>query len=146
VVTSLQTGLIDAVYTSALGCIALQWFTRVSYMTDLPVSHAQGAVIVSRKAFDSLSPSSQGIVKELSKKYFTQLALETSKEDAASIQVLKGKGIQLVSLSAAETAGFDTVGKAVREKLVGQLYSQEVLDSVLQAVNDFRARTPAPAR
>jgi TRAP-type transport system periplasmic protein len=146
VVTSLQTGLIDAVYTSALGCIALQWFTRVSYMTDLPVSHAQGAVIVSRKSFELLSPESQKIVKDLAKECFTQLAVETAKEDAASIEVLKNKGIKLVGLSSAETAGFDGVSKTVREKLVGQLYTQELLDSVLRSLDEFRAGKGSPGR
>ncbi len=146
VVTSLQTGLIDAVYTSALGCIALQWFTRISYMTDLPVAHAQGAVIVSSKAFESLSPASRQIVKDLSKECFAQLADETAKANETSIPVLKSKGVQIVSLSAAEKSGFDGVSKTVREKLVGELYSRGVLDSTLQALADFRASKASPQR
>lgn len=146
VVTSLQTGLIDAVYTSALGCIALQWFTRISYMTDLPVTHAQGAVIVSSKAMEALSPASRQIVKDLSKDCFAQLALETAKENETSIPVLKSKGVQIVSLTDAEKAGFDGVSKTVREKLVGDLYSREVLDAALQALADYRATKASPAR
>ncbi len=144
VVTSLQTGLIDAVYTSTLACIALQWFTRVSYMTDLPVTHAEGAVVVSRAAFGQLSPSAQATVKELSKKRFEELAAETARENEQSVQVLKGKGIQVVSLSDADRAGFDEVGRTVREKLAGTLYPRELLDKALQTLADFRAgKAPA---
>ncbi len=147
VVTSLQTGLIDAVYTSALGCIALQWFTRISYMTDLPVTHAQGAVIVSSKIVRIAEPGvARQIVKEISKECFAQLAVETARENETSIPVLKSKGWKIVTLSEAEKAGFDGVSKTVREKLVGELYSREVLDAALQALDEFRASKAQPPR
>ena len=34
VLTSLQTGLIDGVYTSPLACITLQWFTKIKYFVE----------------------------------------------------------------------------------------------------------------
>ena len=139
VVTSLQTGLVDGVYTSPLGCISLQWFTRVSYMTDTPVTNAMGAVVVTRKAFEQLSPEAQATVKELSKKYFDQLAVETNRESAESLDVLKQKGIQVVSLDGAAKASFAGIGEEVRAKLVGQLYSQELLDSVMGVLAEIRS-------
>ncbi len=105
-----------------------------------------GAVIVSRKAFETLSPASQKIVKDLAKDCFAQLAVETTKENDTSIPVLKAKGVQIVSLTPAEMSGFDGVSQTVREKLVGQLYSREILDSVLRALNEFRAGKATPAR
>jgi TRAP-type transport system periplasmic protein len=139
VVTSLQTGLIDGVYTSPMGCISLQWFTRVGYMTDLPVTHANGAVVVTKKIFDTISPASQAIVKESAKKYFTMLNEATGKEGAASMTTLKEKGIQTVALNETDKNGFDAVGKTVREKLVGTLYTQAVLDHTLQVLADVRS-------
>jgi TRAP-type transport system periplasmic protein len=139
VVTSLQTGLINGVYTSPMGCISLQWFTRVGYMTDIPVTHANGAVVVTKKSFDSISPASQAIVKESAKKYFDMLNEATAKEGAASLTTLKEKGIKSVALDEADKSGFDAVGKTVREKLVGTLYTQAVLDRTLQTLADVRS-------
>jgi len=42
VLTSLQTGIIDGVYGSPLAILATQWFTRVKYMHDVPLSNASG--------------------------------------------------------------------------------------------------------
>lgn len=139
VVTSLQTGLIDAVYTSPTACIALQWFTRVSDMTDIPVTHAMGAVVVTSKAFAQLSPDAQATVHDLCKKYFAQLAEATARENAESMDVLKQKGIKFVTLNAADQAGLEEIGKTVQGQLVGRLYSQPLLDQVLQALNEVRA-------
>lgn len=139
VVTSLQTGMIDGVYTSPMGCISLQWFTRVGYMTDLPVTHANGAVVVTRKIFDQISPSAQAVVKESAKKYFALLNEATGKEGAASLTTLQEKGIKTVALNETDKNGFDTVGKTVREKLVGTLYTQQVLDQTLQTLAQVRS-------
>ena len=71
VLTSLQTGLIDTVYASPLAAIALQWFTRVEYMTALPISNGTGAVLISKKTFDRLSPKQQTVLKEEAKRAFS---------------------------------------------------------------------------
>ena len=38
VLTGLQTGLIDTVAVPPVGAIALQWFTKAKYLTDLPIT------------------------------------------------------------------------------------------------------------
>ena len=139
VVTSLQTGLIDAVYTSPTGCIALQWFTHVSNMVDFPVTHAVGAVVVTKASFDKLSPESQETVKSLCQTYFAQLGLATSKENEQSVQVLKDKGVHLTSLSAAQQQGFTDIGQTVQQKLVGSLYTQDLLNQVRRVLDSSRA-------
>ncbi|HVS17809.1 MAG TPA: TRAP transporter substrate-binding protein DctP, partial [Planctomycetota bacterium] len=40
VLTSLQTGLINACYGSPLSMVALQWYTKVKYMTGMQLSQA----------------------------------------------------------------------------------------------------------
>ena len=42
VLTSLQTNLINGVYTSPLASIALQWFSRTKYMLNVPLADAAG--------------------------------------------------------------------------------------------------------
>jgi len=138
VVTSLQTGMIDAVYTSPTACIALQWFTRVSHLTDLPVTHAVGAVVVSKEAFAKISPANQAKVKEICRKHFARLSQAIEEENKASLGVLQQKGVKLVSLSAADRAAFEGVGQEVQERLVGQIYPREMLDQVLAALREIR--------
>ncbi|MDM7915609.1 MAG: TRAP transporter substrate-binding protein DctP, partial [Candidatus Eisenbacteria bacterium] len=145
VVTSLQTGLIDAVYNGPLACIALQWYTRISYMTDLPVTQASGAVVVSRKAFEQLSPAAQQTVHALANDAFARLREETARENAESIGVLKQKGIQIVSLEPGQAGSFNAIGKQVRDELAGKLYTREILDRALAAVEQYRASAGNPA-
>lgn len=143
VVTSLQTGMIDAVYTSPYACIALQWFTRVSAMTDFPVTHAVGAVVVTRKQFEKLTPGAQATVKEAASRHFARLAEETERQSVESIRVLKEKGINIVALPAANQTEFSNLGRQVREDLVGTLYERALLDQLLSALEEYRSQRSA---
>ena len=62
VLTGLQTWLIDTVAAPPIGAVALQWFTKAKYVTDLPITYVYGAIVISEKAFNRLSPGDREIV------------------------------------------------------------------------------------
>ena len=57
VLLSLQMGMVNAVYASTQGALALQWFTKVKHVTRLRMGYATGGVLISKNKFDKLSPS-----------------------------------------------------------------------------------------
>src|SRR6185436_13050492 len=62
VLPNLQTGAIDACYGSPLAAVALQWYTKVKYATDTPISYAIGALVVRKDVFSKLSADDQKAV------------------------------------------------------------------------------------
>lgn len=142
VVTSLQTGLISSVYVSPLACIALQWFTRVQYSTDLPIAHAIGAVVVSNEAWAKVPEPHRETVRRLSAEYFAKLREATEKESETSMGVIAENGVQTLTPDPANVATLRKIGDEVAVRLVGKLYDQTLLDQVRQALADFRALEP----
>jgi TRAP-type transport system periplasmic protein len=140
VLTSLQTGLINGAYTSPLAAVALQWNTRVKYMTGVPLADASGAVVVSKKKFDALPADIQEILLRNGKKYMAILTQKSREENAAAIQTMKRNGVQIVEITSPKTLEeFYATGKKARQSLVGRLFDQDFLSRVEKAVNDFRA-------
>lgn len=138
--TSLQTGMINGVYGSPLSVIALQWFTKMKYVFSLPLTNASGAVLLSKKAFDSLSKEDQKTMLDLGDKYFRELTLQSRKENEESVGILKKKGLVFTDpASPAVTAELEQAGLSARQALVGKLYSKELLDKVEAALKAFRA-------
>jgi TRAP-type C4-dicarboxylate transport system substrate-binding protein len=133
VMTSLQTGLVNAVYTTPLGCLALQWFTRVSTFTDVPVTFATGAVVVSNAAFEAIPAVHRDTVRRIARAKFRDLVLRTRQEDAEALQQIETSGVRRIAVSAAERDRFEAVGRGVWKELVGKLYPQSLLDAVLSA-------------
>ena len=49
VLTGLQTGLIDTVFASPIGAIALQWHTKIKYIIDLPLTYLSALLIIDKR-------------------------------------------------------------------------------------------------
>jgi TRAP-type transport system periplasmic protein len=140
VLTSLQTGLINGAYTSPLAAVALQWNTRVKYMTGVPLADASGAVVVSKKKYDTLPADLQEILLRNGRKFMAILTQKSREENAAAIQTMKRNGVQIVEITSPKTLDeFYATGKNARQSLVGKLFDQDFLTRVEKAVNDFRA-------
>lgn len=141
VMSSLQTGMINGVYGSPLSVIALQWFARMKYVFAQPLTNASGAVLISKKSFDTLTPADQKTMLALGDKYFRALTLQSRKENDQSIGILKKKGLVFTEpANPAVVTELEKSGEQARQALVGKLYSKELLDKVESALKAFRAK------
>ncbi len=136
--TSLQTGMVNTVYTPPYELVALSWFTRVKYMMGVPLANSEGAVLISRKTFDAMPKDLQDILVTNGQKYFRQLTLASRDENEKSIATLKEKGISVVMPTKEVAAQFEAAGKKARQLLVGKLFSQEFLDQVESSLHAYR--------
>ena len=143
VLTSLQTGLIDGVYSSPLAMIALQWFTRVKYMANAPLANASGAVVLSKKKFDELPADLQEILVRNGKLYMRKLTELSRQDNAKSIETLKQHGIKLIDPPTEnEPTYYDNLGKQARLLLVDKLFPAELLKKVEASLAEFRTNHP----
>ncbi len=139
VMTSLQTGLIDGVYTSPLACVGLQWFTKVKYVLNVPMANSNGAVLLSKRAFTKLSAEQQKIIKEKGKAYFGKLTRLSRRDNQLAMQTMLTKGIRKIEITDRSSLNryYDT-GKQARRNLAGKLYSAGLLNEVETALENFR--------
>jgi TRAP-type C4-dicarboxylate transport system substrate-binding protein len=97
VYTSLSTGLIDTVYTPPLGAIALQWFTKTSYITDVPMANGIGSLVVSRRFFQNLPQDLQKLLKRTGMETGKKLIAATRKDNVEALEILKERGLQIIT-------------------------------------------------
>jgi TRAP-type C4-dicarboxylate transport system substrate-binding protein len=141
VLTSLQTNLINGVYVSPLACVAVQWYTKVKYMLNLPLADSNGAVLISKRKFNRLEEAEQKVLRELSKKYFGELTKLSREDNEKSLALLKEAGIVFTEISNPDKIeGFYQSGKKARRDLVGKLYDEEFLVKVESLVAEVRTK------
>jgi len=139
--TSLETGLIDAVYAAPLYAIALQWNEKTKSVFSLPLANASGAVLLSKKAFDALPEDQRRILLAACAPRLRKLTETTRRENAAAMETLKKQGMTMTSVSPPqEETLFEEAGRKARLELVGRLYSADFLARVEKALAEFRSK------
>ncbi len=141
VLTALQTGVIDSAYSSTLGCIALQWFTRVSYMTDVPITHGMGAALLSKKALRKISPEDLAVIQEVAGPILRDLTEQTRVQNQEAIAEMEKEGVQVVPVSDEVHQQFFATGRGAWDDGVGKLYSAELLEKVKSLLAEYRAQS-----
>ena len=144
VLTSLQTNLIDGVYTSPLAAIALQWFTRVKYMFDLPLANAAGAVVMSKKKYLELPEDLRAILTKHGRTYMRKLTVLSRADNAAALATLKKNGITFTEPpSEADVRAYAEIGRSARQMLVGKLFSRDFLERLEATLGEYRRKSAA---
>ena len=140
VFTSLSTGIIDTAIAPPLGAIALQWFSKMSYMTNIPVMDGIGGLVVSRKFFDGLPKDLQELLRRTGEETSARLIAETRQDNEKSLVVLKQHGITFTS----EWKDTDADLYALRDRAAAMLAKDgyipaAIYDRTRKALDDYRA-------
>ena len=138
VLMALQTNLIDVVYASPLAAIALQWFTKVKYMTNLPLIYSLGGVLVSKRVFGKIPPSLQEAVRHVFRKHTSLLNAHTRRKNEEAIGVMVKHGIKLITPTDEETGEFKGISLEAINELAGKAFSKDVITEVRSHLNQYR--------
>lgn len=140
VMSSLQTNLIDAVYAPPKYAVAMQWFIRTKYIYATPMAISTGAVLLSKKIFDGLTPEQQKALLEISAKQLAKLNELSRKENDQALASLQKQGLKMSAKPTPEVLRqYQDLGKKARRELVGKLYSQQLLDQVEKSLEELRS-------
>jgi len=138
VLTSLQTGIINAFYAPPVAAVSLQWTTKVKYMLNVPFDYGTGALLISKKAYDKLSPASKKALMDGVKIYEPKIISAIRKANQKAIELFPQYGVQLLNVP---PEGLEEVRAKVRNvytKMIGELYTKEFLDLVLKTLEEYR--------
>ena len=141
VYTSLSTGLIDTVYAPPLGAIAMQWFTKTKYITDVPMANGIGSLVVSRRFFQNLPQDLQKILKRTGEATGNKLIAATRKDNTEGLEILQQRGMQLVEGDEDLQSGeVENIRVRAGEILMDNGYiPKAVIDEVNSWLEDYRA-------
>ena len=128
----LQTRMIDMVSSSALTAVALQWYTRVKYMTGWNSAIIAGGTVMRKDKYDELPPDLKEVFQSTADRAHELLNKTIRKDDEKAYQVVLKKGIQVVEAGDAKPA-WDAAYKQVRDNFSGRLFPKSLLDAVTAA-------------
>jgi len=138
VLVGLQTGLIDVVYAPPAGAISLQWFTKVRYLTDIPLIYLAGGILVKKNTFERIPKRYQDTLMDLLQQHMVKMKEVIRNENREAIRVMANHGIKIVHPSDEQIAKFKQIAKKAIEQLNDTRFSRVVLEQMYTHLEEYR--------
>lgn len=141
VVTALQTGMIEALPSTPLAALSLQWFRNAPYMLDLGFAPFLGATVVSTRSWNKISPADQAAILEVSRASSRRFRTEIPVQDAEAVTEMSARDLEVVAVDneavlADWRAATEKFASTIRESVV----PPEIFDLAQKARAEFRSK------
>ncbi|MEY1662503.1 TRAP transporter substrate-binding protein [Isoalcanivorax beigongshangi] len=137
VLTSLQTGVIDAFAAPPVAALTLQWYSRVKHLTDMPLLYTYGVLAFDQRHLDKISAADQDVLQRVLTERFAELNRSERAGNQQAFDAVKAQGLQSVTPSAAQLAEWRQ-----RSEQAVQLLEQggEISPAMVQRARDILDR------
>jgi len=139
VLTGLQTGMINNIITSPIGALALQWYTHVDYVVDLPLNYLTAMLVIDKKVFNKLSEEDQAVLREVMGRVYREIDQQNLTDNNEARKALIKQGVKFTELTPQEKQEWLKAGDYVIDEMVKKYnYDRDFYDTVMSK----RAKAP----
>ncbi|MCU7810753.1 MAG: TRAP transporter substrate-binding protein DctP [Candidatus Thiodiazotropha sp. (ex Notomyrtea botanica)] len=144
VMTGLQTGLIDTIASSPIGAIALQWHTRVKYLTQVPLAYLYATLVIKEKALARLDEADRRIVTETLQATFSEINNINRRDNQQALAALKQQGITFTQPTLAQQQAWESHANGILKTLASQgVFSNKMLSQMQDIIRTQRSSKTA---
>ena len=139
VLTSLQTGAVNAFAAPPVAALTLQWYSRVDYVTDLPLLYTYGLLAIHKRHFDRLAEDDRAVVRRVLESAFDTIDRDSREQNKDAFQAVRNQGLELVKPSDEQRAEWKRYADKATDELVeeGEL-SRDMLDRLHRILEAHR--------
>ena len=125
-----------------MATIAFQWHTKITHLTDVPLSYVVGLLVLDRKAFYKLKPEDQAVVREVMGRTMKRLDEINRADNESARQALAGQGIEFVHPVGKELDRWQQIADQATQRLGKKgVYSAEMYQIIKKHLATFRNMT-----
>ncbi len=139
VLTGLQTGLIEIVAIPPVVALALQWHTKVRYVTQMPVLYAMGFLGIQSKVLARLDDADRVVVTEVLSRIYAEVNAASPQESLNATQALMNIGLENVEPNEGEFERMrDLMVATNRDMAKREMFSLDLLDEMQRHIDEYR--------
>lgn len=139
VLTGLQTGLIDIVAIPPVVALALQWHTKINYITRVPVLYAMGFLAIDSKMINRINTDDRKVLNEVISRIYSEVDSNSQQDSENAYEALSKIGIQEIQFDGDEYQKLTDLLEEPTKKMANDgFYSLELFNEIKMYIDDFR--------
>jgi TRAP-type transport system periplasmic protein len=146
ILPGLQTGMINMVPSTPFYALVGQFYGHAPHMLDMNWVPIVGAVVMTRKAWDAMSPSAQKALRQAADAGGAELRAISRRENEEAVEAMKKRGLKVQPLTPEIEAEWRAVAEQAYPLIRGRMVPAPLFDEVQQALREYRAAQPGARR
>ncbi|NBB89600.1 MAG: C4-dicarboxylate ABC transporter [Spirochaetes bacterium] len=136
--TSLNSGMIDAFYASPIAAAGFQWFARAQNMLDLDVAPFLGSFIVTQRSWRRVSEDIKSELVASVERQARRLGTAVNELETEAVETMREYGLNIIELSESERdVWFDEFERSL-EVTVGPVFDEETYRRIQRYLDEYR--------
>lgn len=139
ILPGLQTGMINMVPSTPFYALIGQFYRHAPYMLDMNWVPIVGAVVVTRKAWDAMSPEGQKALRQAGDLAGIELRAVSRRENEESVEAMKKRGLKVQPVTPELEAEWRKVAEHAYPMIRGSMVPAELFDEVQRLLQEYRS-------
>lgn len=142
IMMALQTGMADALVTTPLAVLSLQWFRLTGYQLDPGLAPLIGATVMPRRAWERLTEHERAVLSASAKAAGSRFRSDVTPHETRAIAEMEERGLRRTSMATTGADEWQALLKSLAEANRGQLVPADIFDLAVRIRAEFRSRGP----
>ena len=139
ILPSIQTGMINVVPSTPYFALASQIYNTAPNMLEINWAPIVGAFIVTKKAWDGMTPEAQNALKTASDKAGVVIRAQARKEVDEAVDAMRKRGLQVNKPNAEQLKEWRALSESLYPRIRGKMVPAETFDEVFAHLKAYRA-------
>ena len=139
ILPAIQTGMINVVPSTPYFALATQVFNTAPNMLEINWAPIVGALVVTQKAWDDMTPAGQQALKAAGEKAGAQIRNKARQEVEEAVDAMKKRGLVVNKPNAEQQREWNDLAEKLYPRIRGNLVPAETFDEVFKHLKAFRA-------
>lgn len=136
---AIQTGMIDVLPSTPYFALASQVFGTAKHMLDINWAPIVGALVVTQKSWDGMSPAAQEALRKAGEKAGIAMRSQARKEVDEAVTAMQKRGLTVNRPNEAQMREWNTLAEQLYPRIRGAMVPAETFDEVFVHVRAYRA-------
>jgi TRAP-type C4-dicarboxylate transport system substrate-binding protein len=139
ILPSIQTGMINVVPSTPYFALASQVYNTAPHMLEINWAPIVGALVVTSKAWDAMTPEAQVALRTAGDKAGLQMRTQARKEVDEAVDAMKKRGLVVHTPNASEMKEWNALAEGLYPRIRGSMVPADTFDEVFKHVKAYRA-------
>ena len=138
ILPAIQTGMINVVPSTPYFALATQIYTSAPHMLEINWAPIVGALVLTKKTWDGMSPATQAAMRAASEKAGVQIRAKARQEVEEAVDAMKKRGLIVSRPSAEQMREWTEFAEKLYPRIRGTMVPADTFDEVQAHLKDFR--------